>query len=109
MPLDYVGFQIEDVFVFGYGLDYDDQYRNLPEIVTLKPEVARTPFAKVMSGIRSAYKKPVVRETIGPVLLRVTGLDDRVMDDKYSREEKSRAREMTFEEMAEEALQAKYH
>lgn len=35
---DYVGFDIPDEFVVGYGLDYDDYYRNLPEIVTLKRE-----------------------------------------------------------------------
>ena len=29
LTLDYVGFIIEDVFVVGYGLDYDEQYRNL--------------------------------------------------------------------------------
>ncbi len=33
---DYVGFDIPDEFVVGYGLDYDDYYRNLPDIVTLK-------------------------------------------------------------------------
>ena len=38
-PIDYVAFDIPDEFVVGYGLDYDDMYRNLPEIVTLKPEV----------------------------------------------------------------------
>ncbi len=36
---DYVGFDIPDEFVVGYGLDYDDYYRNLPDIVTLKPGV----------------------------------------------------------------------
>lgn len=35
-PVDYVGFDIPDEFVVGYGLDYDDYYRNLPEVVTLK-------------------------------------------------------------------------
>jgi hypoxanthine phosphoribosyltransferase len=35
---DYVGFDIADQFVVGYGLDYDGYYRNLPEVVTLKPE-----------------------------------------------------------------------
>ena len=35
---DYVGFDIPDEFVVGYGLDYDDYYRNLPDIVTLKRE-----------------------------------------------------------------------
>ena len=36
---DYVGFDIPDEFVVGYGLDYDNYYRNHPEIVTLKPQV----------------------------------------------------------------------
>jgi hypoxanthine phosphoribosyltransferase len=36
---DYVGFEIPDEFVVGYGLDYNDYYRNLPDIVTLKKEV----------------------------------------------------------------------
>ena len=38
-PVDYVGFEIPDEFVVGYGLDFDDYYRNLPEIVTLKKAV----------------------------------------------------------------------
>jgi len=38
VPVDYVGFEIPDEFVVGYGLDYNNYYRNLPDIVTLKPE-----------------------------------------------------------------------
>lgn len=34
-PCDYVGFDIPDEFVVGYGLDYNNYYRNLPDIVTL--------------------------------------------------------------------------
>lgn len=37
-PVDYVGFDIPDTFVVGYGLDYDDYYRNLPDIVSLKAQ-----------------------------------------------------------------------
>ncbi|WP_459554641.1 phosphoribosyltransferase [Lacunimicrobium album] len=34
---DYCGFHIDDHFVVGYGLDYNDNYRNLPEIHVLEP------------------------------------------------------------------------
>ena len=36
---DYVGFDVPDAFVVGYGLDYAEKYRNLPFIGVLKPEV----------------------------------------------------------------------
>lgn len=36
---DYVGKVIPDEFVVGYGLDYDEKYRNLPFIGVLKPEI----------------------------------------------------------------------
>lgn len=44
-PVDYVCFDIPDQFVVGYGLDYNDLYRNLPDIVTLKPHLLRTEAA----------------------------------------------------------------
>ncbi len=36
---DYLGFQIPDAFVVGYGLDFAQRYRNLPFIAVLKPEI----------------------------------------------------------------------
>jgi hypoxanthine phosphoribosyltransferase len=39
IPIRYVGFEVPDVFVVGYGLDYDEHYRGLACIATLKPEV----------------------------------------------------------------------
>lgn len=36
---DYKGFDVPDEFVVGYGLDYDEKYRNLPYVGVLKPEV----------------------------------------------------------------------
>jgi hypoxanthine phosphoribosyltransferase len=36
---DYVGFEIPDEFVVGYGLDFNNHYRNLPDIVTLRKDV----------------------------------------------------------------------
>ncbi len=39
VEVDYLGFNIPDKFVVGYGLDYAQRYRNLPYIGILKPEV----------------------------------------------------------------------
>ena len=39
VPVKYVGFDIPNEFVIGYGLDYAERYRDLPYIATLKPEV----------------------------------------------------------------------
>lgn len=39
VPVAYMGFDIANVFVVGYGLDYAQRYRNLPYVGTLRPEV----------------------------------------------------------------------
>jgi hypoxanthine phosphoribosyltransferase len=38
-PVEFIGFDIEDAFVVGYGLDYNDHYRNWPDIGVLRPEL----------------------------------------------------------------------
>lgn len=37
--VDYIGYEVEDKFVVGYGIDYAERYRNLPFIGVLKPHV----------------------------------------------------------------------
>ena len=39
VTIDYLGSEIDDLFVVGYGLDFAEKYRNLPYIGVLKPEV----------------------------------------------------------------------
>lgn len=43
VPVEYIGFTIEDKFVVGYGLDFAEQYRNLPYIGVLKAPGGVTP------------------------------------------------------------------
>ena len=38
VPMDYIGFEIQNQFFVGYGLDYDNNYRNLPYIAVFKKE-----------------------------------------------------------------------
>ncbi|MBN1965444.1 MAG: hypoxanthine phosphoribosyltransferase, partial [Anaerolineae bacterium] len=37
IPVDYIGFEIPNKFVFGYGLDLDEYYRNLPFVGVVRP------------------------------------------------------------------------
>ena len=39
IPLDYTGFEIPNEFVLGYGLDFDEKYRNLPYVAVAKQEL----------------------------------------------------------------------
>jgi hypoxanthine phosphoribosyltransferase len=39
VDVDYIGFEIEDEFIVGYGLDFMEQYRNLPYLAVLKKEL----------------------------------------------------------------------
>ena len=41
IPVDYTGFQIEDKFVFGYGLDLDERFRNLPFVGVVREDAIR--------------------------------------------------------------------
>lgn len=39
LSADFIGFDIDDEFVVGYGMDFNHYYRNLPDVVTLKPHI----------------------------------------------------------------------
>ena len=39
IPIDYLGWEVPDEFLVGYGLDYAERYRNLPYLGILKPEI----------------------------------------------------------------------
>lgn len=79
------------------------------QLVLHKPMVARTPFSRMMIGMQRLYNTPVIGTVFGRVLLRLLGAEDRAARILFTRDELARAERMTFEQMAEEALAAKYN
>ena len=55
---DYVGFQIPDMFVVGYGLDYAERYRNLPFVGVLRPEAYQAESSEPVKKAKPAAVKP---------------------------------------------------
>lgn len=73
-----------------------------------RPGIADRPFPRFIRGVQSLFNHPVAGRLAGPALARVIGLDPRVIRTLYTEEEKRRADAMSVEELAEEALAAKY-
>ena len=47
VQIDYVGFQVPDEFIVGYGLDLDESYRGFPDIYTLNTPASNTPDSQI--------------------------------------------------------------
>lgn len=53
---DYIGFQIPDFFVVGYGLDFAERYRNLPFVGVLHPQIYKQVSKSVIRSVNSKKK-----------------------------------------------------
>lgn len=78
------------------------------QLVMRKPTVARTPFSKFMIGAQTLYNHPIAGKVLGPLLLRALGAEDRAARVLFTQEELERTQRMSFDELAEEALSAKF-
>lgn len=78
------------------------------QLVLRKPTVARTPFSRFMIFMQGLYNRPLVGRVFGRVLLRALGADPRAARVLFTADELARSQRMTFDELAEEALAAKY-
>jgi len=77
-------------------------------IQLLMRKTANTPFSKFMLAVQTLYNTPIVGKLLGRVLLRVLGAEDRAARFLYTRDDVERVRRMSFEELAADALAAKY-
>jgi rubrerythrin len=78
------------------------------QLTLRKPTVARAPFSKMMIKAQEAYNHPVFGKFFGRLLLRLLGAEDRAARILFTQEELARSQQMSFDEIAEEALAAKY-
>jgi hypothetical protein len=60
-----------------------------------------------MISMQAAYNHPVIGRVLGPLLLRAIGADARAAQILFTREELARTQQMSFDELAEDALAAK--
>ena len=66
VPLDYVGAEVPDAFVIGYGLDYRGRYRNLRLVAAADPELLAADPDAYVSGLHGRSRPPVgVRAPVG--------------------------------------------
>jgi hypothetical protein len=77
-------------------------------LIMRKPTVARQPFSRFMIKTQDLYNHPLVGKVLGPVLLRALGAEDRAARWLFTKEELAKSHQMSFDELAEEALAAKY-
>jgi hypothetical protein len=77
------------------------------QMVAAKPGVSRRPFGAFMIAVRNAYNTPLGRGLLGGVLTRVAGMEPQFLENMLSSEEAERAGQMTFDELAQEALAVK--
>ncbi len=73
-----------------------------------KPRVRKRPFVRFMARARELYNQPVVGRVFGRALQRITGVDPRMLRTLFTEEEARRWRNAGFDELAADALGAKY-
>lgn len=77
------------------------------QLVSAKPEVQRRPFVRFLRAAQWTLEHPLLGPALGPLAVRLLGVEARVLVTLTSEAERRRARAQSFDEMAEDALAAK--
>jgi hypothetical protein len=79
------------------------------QLLGTKQELQEHPFTRFMTGLQDVYNdRPAVRLLFGRLIRRITGVDESLMARLYDQKEVERSNRMSFDELAEEALSAKF-
>jgi hypothetical protein len=79
------------------------------QILGTKSGVREHPFARFMIGLQDVYNDhPAARLIFGRLIQRVVGIDDSLLIRLYDEDDRQKAQEMSFDDLAEDALAAKY-
>ena len=78
------------------------------QLLSKREDVSKRPFATFIRMLQTTYNMRVPRMLFGPVIERVAGIPGEVLMDLHTAEEAERAKHMSFDELAEEALAAKF-
>ena len=79
------------------------------QLLAEKPAVKESPFVKTMQGLQTLYNEhPVIRALFGRLIARAAGVDGRMLAVLTNEKERSRAASMSWDQLAQESLAAKY-
>jgi hypothetical protein len=78
------------------------------QLLEVKPRVMELPFNRFLQTTTNIYAHPLGRMFLGPLLTRLAGVEPELMERMNDDAALEKARGMSFEELAEDALQAKY-
>jgi hypothetical protein len=78
------------------------------QLLMRKPTIARMPFTRFIMLMQRLYNTPIIGNLFGRMLLRVLGAEDRAARYLFTEAELARSQGMSFDELAEDALAAKY-
>ncbi len=78
------------------------------QLLSFKPNLVKRPFQQFLFRLRQAYNHPIIGRVFGELISRVGGAPGEYMQNFYTAEDAERARNMSLEEMAEDAVGAKY-
>ncbi len=78
------------------------------QLLGKKPDVAKRPFARFMAGVQTAYNTRMGRMLFGNLLSRVAGVPEEMLVHLYTEDEVRKYNAMSYDELAEDALSAKF-